>query len=200
MKRLMLRVMVAVFTFVLGVSVNQVLKGKQHESQQRQKVETVVTNVTPACPAATPLPPPPVPTPNVVVFDYNPDKFNPRGTYFPLERLPKEFREFDSFEIVAEPYYSYPRGSMSVQTYSNAMYDSPDVVFSLVTEKKVQFVTASRSGDGLEYRFEGKFINGNPALWTDKRNPVVRGTLTAMLNRRTIAECVVSFRVEYLGC
>jgi hypothetical protein len=200
MKRLGLRVLVAVLTFASGVAVDRALSESRFEPREAPKIQAAVANVAPVCPAASPLPPPPAPTPNVVVFDYNPDKFNPRGSYFPLERLPKELREFDSFEIIAEPYDSRPRGSTSVQTYSNAMYDSQDVVFSLVTEKEVHLVTASRWGDGIEYRFDGKFTNGNPALWTDKRKPVVRGTLTAMLSGRTIAECVVSFRVEYLGC
>src|SRR5687768_3370325 len=36
------------------------------------------------------------------VLDYNPGGFNPRGDYFILGKKPKDFREFDVFELAVD--------------------------------------------------------------------------------------------------
>lgn len=69
----------------------------------------------------------------------------------------------------------------------------------LITEKRLFFFVSQRSDIDFEYRFEGEFL-ANPARLTDTRKAAVRGTLTKMRDGHRVAESVVSFEVQYLGC
>jgi len=117
-----------------------------------------------------------------------------------MERLPKDFREFDTFEVSVDASDGEPRGSIRIYTLIDKEPFFQDAVFSLITEDRLLFVTAPQAFEDFAFRFDGKFIRGNPAAWFDEQKAVVRGTLTKTKNGQKVAERVVSFRVEYLGC
>jgi hypothetical protein len=205
MKRWVVRVVVAMCAFGVGVvserGVSVLRRAGEEKAESIPKVALtspaypLSTTYPAACPAATPLPTPQ--RPNVKVFAYNPVRFNPRGTYFPMERLPKAFREFDAFEVISEPGELF--GDITIDTRIDKESFFQNAVFSLITEDRLFFVTIPQAYEDFAFRFDGKFTV-NPAAWTDKRKAVVSGTLTKTKNGQTVAECVVSFRVAYLGC
>src|SRR5690349_25057777 len=139
MKRIVGRVVIAALTFGFAVAVDRVVDSRlpAPESNKDQTATTMnlpasIPTFVPTCPAATPLPLPAAsPTPRLL-FDYNPAKFNPRGTYYPLRRLPKEFVQFDLFELAVE-YDGRVSGSAGVQTRVDGMYDYQDADFLFVT-------------------------------------------------------------------
>jgi hypothetical protein len=196
MKRLILRLTVAIMAFSFGFAIHHVLDSPKQKPRTVWKLDPVA-----ACPAATPAPlPTPSPTPTqYLIFDYNVKTFDPRGTYFPLSPLPKEFAAFDLFEISTDEYQGKVSGSALVQTRANEEYDFQNANFLLITEKRVIFYSAPRFDTQFEYRFDGEFL-GNPGRLVDTGKPAVRGTLTKMKDGRKIAERVVSFEVKYLGC
>ena len=194
MKRLVVRIMVAIVAFGIGLAVHHVAYSRVQKPRTVWKLEPVVAQPVAACPTATPAP---TPTPTqYLIFDYNPVKFNPRGTYYPLTRLPDEFAEFDLFEIASDEYAAKETGSAMVQIRTSHFQNAS---FMLITEKRLSFFVAQRSDIDFEYRFEGEFL-ANPARLTDTGKAAVRGTLTKMRNGHRVAERVVSFEVRYLGC
>lgn len=196
MKRFILRLTVAVLAFGFGVAIDRVFVTRGQKPRTVWKLEPVVAQPVAACPAATPVPlPSPTPT-QYLIFDYDPVKFNPRGTYYPVTRLPDEFAEFNLFEIASDEYAGRDTGSAMVQIRTSHFQDAS---FMLITEKRLFFFVSERSDIDFEYRFEGEFL-ANPARLTDTRKAAVRGTLTKMRDGHTVAESVVSFEVQYLGC
>ena len=199
MKHVILRFTVAILAFGFGLAVDRVFVPRVQTPRTVWKLEPVVVQPVAACPASSAVPlTTPTPEPHVV-FHYNPAKFDPRGTYFPLSPLPKEFAEFDLFELATDEHGARPYGSAMVQTRANDMYDFQNANFLLITEERLFFVATPRFDKDFEYRFEGEFL-GNPALLTDTGKAAVRGTLTKMRDGHRIAERVVTFDVKYLGC
>ena len=194
MKRLILRFTVAILAFGFGLAINYA--SRVQKTRTVWKLEPVVAQPVAACPAATPLPLPAATPAQYLLFDYNPVKFNPRGTYLPLSPLPDEFAEFDLFEISSDAYAGQGTGSAGVQIRTS---DFQNVTFMLVTERRLFFFASSRFDAQFEYRFDGEFL-GNPARLTDTRKAALRGTLTKMRDGHTVAQRVVSFEVQYLGC
>ena len=196
MKRLILRLTVAIMAFSFGFAIHHLLDSPKQKPRTVWKLDPVV-----ACPAATPAPlPSPSPTPTqYLIFDYNVKKFDPRGTYFPVSPLSKEFAGFDLFEISSDEYQGEIWGSALVQTRDNDEYDFQNANFLLITEKRIIFYSAPRFDAQFEYRFDGEFL-GNPGRLADTGKPAVRGTLTKMKHGLKVAERVISFDVKYLGC
>ncbi len=199
MKRLILRFTVALLAFGFGLAINHVFVSRVQKPRTVWKLEPVVGQPLAACPTATPIPlPAPTPTP-YLIFDYDPVKFDPNGTYFPLSPLPKDFKDFELFEISSGGHHDRGRGSVIVQARTNNESDFQNANFLLITERRIFFFAAPRFDAQFEYRFDGEFL-GNPARLTDTRKAAVRGTLTKMRDGHTVAERVVSFEVQYLGC
>jgi len=196
MKRLVLRFTVALLAFGFGLAIDHIVVAPVQKPRTVWKLEPVLAQPVAACPAATPVPLPAATPAQYLLFDYNPVKFNPRGTYYPLTPLPDEFAEFELFEIASDAYAGKGTGSAIVQIRTNHFQNA---TFMLITEKRVFFFAAQRSDAQFEYRFEGEFLS-NPARLTDTRKPAVRGILTKMRDGQTVAERVVSFEVQYLGC
>jgi hypothetical protein len=194
MKRLVLRFIVAIVAFGFGLAIHQVVVPRVQKPRTVWKLEPIVAQPVAACPAATPLP---TPTPTqYLIFDYNPVKFNPRGTYYPVSPLPDEFAEFDLFEIASDEFAGKGTGSAIVQIRPHSFQNAS---FMLITEKRLSFFAAQRFDTDFEYRFEGEFL-GNPVRVAGTGKAAVRGTLTKMRDGRKVAERVVSFEVQYLGC
>jgi hypothetical protein len=196
MKRLVLRFTAAILAFGFGLAIYQIAVSRVQKPRTVWKLEPVVAQPVAACPAASPIPlPNPTPT-QYLIFDYNPVKFNPRGTYYPLSPLPDEFAEFDLFEIASDEFAGKGTGSAIVQIRTS---DFQNASYMLITEKRLMFFASQRLDTHFEYRFEGEFL-GNPARLTDTGKAAVRGTLTKMRDGHKVAERVVSFDVRYLGC
>jgi hypothetical protein len=208
MKRIVLRLTVAVVAFGFGVAVDRVATSRvpaQANVEPMIATTTVPANETEAgdetdCHSATPPFPLPADAPHpIVLLDYDLAKFEPSGSYFPLQPLPKEFGDIEWFELNVNQEAGEVWGSAYVQTQADNVNDFPNAEFLLITERRVFFVTSAGKDTGYAYRFEGKFL-ANPTFQMDTGKAVVRGTLSKMKDGRTVAECEASFEVEYLDC
>jgi hypothetical protein len=197
MKRIALQLVVGMLTFSSGIAIQRILFTEKHAepTPQVEKVETVKYIEVPV-PASSPSP---TPTPNLIL-DYNPAKFEPYGYYTIIGKKPKGFRDFDglSLEVYVDD-EGVGSGDILLNTSEHETYDSQLAVFGLVTQQRLFFVTAPFA-TGFEYRFDGEFLRGNVVADAGSRKAVLRGTLTKTKKGRKIAECVVEFRVEHMGC
>ena len=205
MKRVILRVGVMLLTFALGVAVEWlILRRAVNKTEPPCKVEVVspealvqrLASVTPVAqvapvPDATPKP--------HFILDYDPETFNPYGMYYILGPKPKEFANFDSFELVLIGGENDP-GYISVFTSGEYSSDSAMAVFALATEQRLIFATSPTNNSGVEYRFEGEFLRTDFNSVAGKNKAVLRGTLTRSKDGRTLAESTVTFRMEHHGC
>ena len=196
MKRIALQLLVGMLTFSSGVAIQRILftEKRVEPTPQVEQVETVKYIEVPV-PASIPSP-----TPNLIL-DYNPAKFDPYGYYTIIGKKPKGFHDFDSLSLsVYESEQGVGSGGIYVTTaveYENN--DGQSAVFGLVTQQRLFFVTAQFE-NGFEYRFDGQFLRGNVVADAGNRKAVLRGTLTKTKKGKKIAEGVVEFRVEHMGC
>ena len=196
MKRFILRLTVAALAFAFGVGIDRVFSPPTQKPRTVWKLEPVVS--TPVCPATTSGPLTRRPPGQYMIFHYNPRKFDPRGTYYPLHSLPKEFAEFDLFQLSIDKIGAEVLGSAIVQTRTDDMSATQNVNFLLITDRRLFFVAAPLTETEFEYRFDGEYL-GNPARVTDTGKAVVRGPLVKIRDGQRIAERVVSFEVRFLG-
>jgi hypothetical protein len=133
-------------------------------------------------------------------LDYNPKEFMPRGDYFILGKKPKDFREFDVFELAVDEIDGKASGSALFVTDSNGMQNSYYTVSGRVTKKQLTFIAMPKSEEDFEYRFNGHFLKDKWVYTAKKNQAVVKGKLIKLKNGIKIAESPVKFRIEYLGC
>lgn len=211
MKRMILRVVVLLLTFVVGVAAYGLfLRRALNDTRTPCKVEVVspdalvariesIASLRPIPPVA-PLPAP-TPKPHYIL-DYDPETFNPYGVYYMLGPKPKEFAKFESIELGIYGDYTEPG---YIRIYSQSVYkddynDEAEAVFALVTKDRLVFATSKNLEAGVEYRFEGEFLRTNFHSVAGRNTPVLRGVLTRSKDGRKLAEATVSFRFEHLGC
>jgi len=196
MKRIALQLLVGMLTFSSGIAIQRILfKQKPTETTpQVERVETVKYIEVPV-PASIPSP-----TPNLIL-DYHRAKFDPYGYYTIIGKKPKGFHDFDSLslEVYVDDEGVGSGGIYVTTAVEHENYDGRTAVFGLVTQQRLFFVTAPFES-GFEYRFDGQFLRGSVVVDAGPRKAVLRGTLTKTKKGKKIAECVVEFRVEHLGC
>lgn len=196
MKRTLRRLLVTAMTFLIGTTTHWIYDRHEEAAPLPQSEWVRVDHQNRNDSPEQPLRPEPV-----VVFDYDPTEFNPRGDYFIIGRKPKEFRDFDCLELAAdEGYDGKAIGHAMISTFDGAQYDGIYDVSGLVTKQRVSLVAKPESEEKVGYRFEGEFLRqGN--LWrTGRSRAVLTGRLSKIKEGKTIAEAVVKFRIEYLGC
>ena len=194
MKRLIIHLVIGLVTFLVGVAVSK-LTAYRHVT-----FTPIVREVAPVTQIVSELPEQfgiTLPAPNLV-FDYNPEEFNPRGDYFIVGRRPRGFREFDCLELAVE--HERASGVIMIQSYENQTYNAHYAVSGLVTNKRLTFVATPVSEDGLEYSFDGYFLRGGVLSDAGKTRAVLKGRLSKSKGGARIAEDEVKFRIEYLGC
>ena len=186
MKRTLGRILVAIATFLIGTTSHRVFESHEIASPvpQSQWVR------------ATFQPPPAEPE---VVFDYDPTQFNPRGDYLILGRKPKEFREFDSIELAVDEDKISGRVLISTSSYDDE-YGAIYKISGVVTNQRISLIAVPSSEEAVGYRFEGEFLRQGELWRAGKSQAVLKGRLSKIKNGETIAEAVVKFRIEYLGC
>jgi len=194
LKRLIIHVVIGLVTFFAGLAVSQLTANRQ---------VTFTPKVREVEPASIKVSEPPeqfgitLPAPNLI-FDYNPEEFNPRGDYFIVGRRPKGLREFDCLELAVD--HERASGVIMIQSYENQTYNAHYAVSGLVTNKRLTFVATPVSEDGLEYSFDGYFLRGGVLSDAGKKSAVLKGRLSKSKGGVKIAEDEVKFRIEYLGC
>lgn len=140
-----------------------------------------------------------------VTFDYDPTKFQPRGYYSVIGKLPKDLREFEGFELAAFESDNVKlgdkaSGQISILVRSNGMENIYYTMSGSVTNKQLNFIAAPMFEEDYEYRFDGYFLKGGRLSKASKNQVVVTGKLIKLKNGVKITESEVKFRVEYLGC
>jgi hypothetical protein len=197
MRRLIFHFLVAIITFSTGIIVMRVSTAYRRATNapEVQKVELVrlvtpelFVPSTPTQPAAE------------LTFDYHPKEFDPRGDYYIVGRKPKDFREFDSFELAVSDYYGMASGAGRLQIYSEQMYNGNYSVTGLVTKKRLTFTANPSSDEDYVYSFDGRFLKEGVLADPYRARVVLEGKLIKSKGCVKIAECNVKFRVEYLGC
>lgn len=206
MKRFLFYGLVMLVTFALGCGLEQVIRYRLANEvapvAQLPPAEQYIIPfpATPVTPAAAVNAEPSQPTPTLI-FDYDRKKLIRFGIFYVHGRAPRDFADFHSIEldlIGAEPPYD---GYISINTVSGVdQYDSAKAQFAFVTERRLFFVTSPTRGSGVEYWFDGEFLTNNLHSMQGKNKAALRGKLTKTKNGRKIAERVISFLVEHMGC
>ncbi len=193
MKRTLCRLLVAIATFLIGTTSHRVFDSREEASPVPQSEWVRATFQE-----RDELPVRPQLAEPEVVFDYDPTEFNPRGDYFILGRKPKEFREFDLLEIAVDE--DRISGRVLFSTYIDGQYDGIYATSGVVTKQRISLVAKPSTEDGVGYRFEGEFLRQGEVWRAGKSQAVLKGRLSKIKGGETIAEAVVEFRIEYLGC
>jgi hypothetical protein len=197
MRRFIIHLIVAVITFSIGVIVERVPNAYRQTTAASmvQKIEPAAPEPPEPATASSPIQPAPE-----LIFDYNPEEFNPRGDYYIVGRKPKDFREFDSFELAVSDDNGIASGVGRFQTYSEQMYSGDYSVAGWVTKKRLTFVATPVSDNDYVYTFDGRFLREGILADPYRTRVVLEGKLIKTKGCVKIAECEVKFRVEYLGC
>jgi hypothetical protein len=204
-KRFILYIAAPLLTFLLGEGIDRVIWQRPMKDvpavsvapatpnlEPHQEVIPVVAAAAAPEPAATPAP--------VLILDFPREKFMPYAAYFIMGRTPKEFADFNSLELGMPHDGDVSDAYIRVYETANDVWESYDASFALVTEQKLFFVTSKGSNSEFEYRFDGEFVRTDFEVVAGKNKAVLRGTLTKTKDGRRVAEHVVSFRMEHIGC
>jgi hypothetical protein len=204
MKQMILRVVVMLLTFALGVAVyGLILQRAANKASAPLCVQAVnPAPVAPVVPAAVVAPPVPVATPKpYFIQDYDPDTFYPYGMYYLMDPKPKGFENLDGFELGQNGYADeVPAYIAVIKRYPDNTTGSASGVFGLVTKRRLVFATEKTVDTRVEYRFEGEFLRTDFDAVTDTHTAVLRGVLTRSKDGRTLVEHTVRFRFVYMGC
>jgi hypothetical protein len=199
MKRLALRILLMILTFAVGLASHWAatkFRSRNLQSPIQVAVEPPKNVVTRFEPVFYPVSVPPKP---MAVFEYDHTKFFPEGSYSLIGATPREFREFKGFGIWREN-INDSSGTVEVFTQYGQAWTNEVAAIAWVTEKRLFFVSQPwGNSPRIVYRFEGEFLQENPAS-ANENTPVLRGKLTKMQNGRTVAERVVTFRMDMDGC
>ena len=204
MKRFNLYGLVMLLTFAFGFGVERLIQYRPgNEVAPVSQLPPAELNVIPVPAtsvisiAAEPSGPPTA----TLILDYDRKKIIRYGIFYIYGRTPREFADFHSIEldlIGAEPPYN---GYISINTVLAVdRYDQAMSTFALVTERRLFFVTSPTRESEFEYRFDGEFLTKDLNSMEGENKAALRGTLTKTKNGRKIAERVVNFRVEHMGC
>ena len=200
MKNLVLYPLTPLMTFALGVGIDRLIWQRpletvptvvveQHREMLPTPAEPVQARVEPPLPPATQEP--------ILILDYPSEAFGIHAGYFMMGSKPKEFADFQFLEVVLSDHDS----NNFITLYENSeLLEDYSAVFALVTERRLFFVTSKGISSDFEYRFEGEFVQTDFDKVAGKNIVALRGTLTKTKDGRKIAEHVVSFRMDYLGC
>lgn len=191
MKQLLIHLVLMAITFSLGLGFEWLIP--KRKSKPLDKWDLVVPKVVEAHPEAVSAT---TPTSNLI-FDYDPLRFIPDGTYFNNDPTPREFREFNGFDVVRIEIEGQLLRYVGIQTYSNNVYSGQPALFALVTDRRLFFAT-DLNQNGLKYLFDGEFIR-DPDSNADTSASVLYGKLTKFEFGRKIAECELNFRLQRIG-
>ncbi len=205
MKRLIVHLVVALITFFIGISVKLVLTESRLSSPDMnpQEVKPLTQNVPEVSAVVNSVSPVPE-----FVLGYDPEEFNPRGTYYILGRKPKDLREFDCFELVVEERDGIASGDATLYTkyfgknkdYHITTGNGDYTITGLLTKKRLAFVATPKSDEDFEFRFDGHFLRDGRVSDAGMNTAVLKGRLTKLKDGVKVAEREVKFRVDYLGC
>jgi hypothetical protein len=195
MKRLILRLMLAILAFNCGLLAHR--KFGSPKPVEVQSSQVCVPDRVEVRTVFVPPPAPPPPSPHGV-FDFDVREFDPMGYFHVVGKKPKGLEQLNNF------YLSWAYDNLAVtETVRADFYDNKkySAAFVSVTRRRVVFVTKPESVDTFAYRFDGEFLHTNLVPFVNSSKPVLRGTLSKWKGNKKIAEGVVSFRLEqHIGC
>ena len=202
MRHFILHGLVMLFTFASGFGLERLIQYNRTPVAKLPAEQKVVpVPAASVVPAATIAAEPSAMPGETLILDYDRKRIVRYGIFYIYGRAPREFADVQSIEldlIGAEPPYD---GYIFINTYSAPdRNDGAGATFALVTERRLFFVTSSTRESKVEYRFDGEFLTKDLKSMQGKNAPALRGTLTKTRNGRTIAERVISFRVDHMGC
>ena len=207
MKRFILYGLVMLLTFASGFGLDrlsQYRSGPESSSVAQLSTAELNVNSVPATPvmpiaaiAAEPSPPPKA----TFIFDYDRIQIVRHGVFYIYGQAPAQFADFHAIELGLVGHEPSDDAYISINTVLGVdQYDWASATFALITERRLLFVTSPTRETGVEYRFDGEFLTKKLYLMYGKNKAALRGTLTKTKNGRKIAERVISFRVEHMGC
>jgi hypothetical protein len=202
MKRLVIRVLISVMAFFLGMAVSRLTTAETPTVKELPKLETFSrpTLPTPVLPVPqVPLPPVVAQPESDVIVDFQVGKFVPDGYYYFTGKAPKGFEEFGGFDLSVWEDKGEKHSEIAIDVPNATEYTGNSARFALITKDRLFFVTTTFDS-GFEYRFEGQFLRAGVVSDASAGKAVLRGKLTKTKNGRTIAEREVSFQIEVHGC
>jgi hypothetical protein len=187
MKRLILRLTVAILAFGLGIAIDRIfispklIEAPKVERCDPSRIEVKTIFVPPGTP------------PTLEIFDLGGDSFPPTGTFY-LSKTPTDFEDFNFLNL----WWWRPNGEIEgdgvINVQAKGVPEEHRTLVLLVTRRRVLIVTESQSGSGLGYRFEGEFVqHKNLQALEDSGKPILRGTLTKTKNGKKVSQRFVSF-------
>ena len=207
MKRMILRIVVMLLTFALGVFVYwSILELEEDNFPRTPSCEAVspapvAPPVAPVVPVAAAAPVPDATPKPHIILDYDPDTFYPYGMFHLMGPKPAEFKNFEGFEVGSNGYSDdVPAYLLAIKRYPDDSSGSTSAVFVLITKRRLVFATSKSPDTGIEYRFEGDLLRTDFDSVDGKNIAVLRGVLTRSKDGRSLVERTVSFRFEYMGC
>lgn len=203
MKSVLLCLLTPLLTFSFGVSCNNLLS-------QFITAPAPIALAEPAPRVFADVPAPagapadvslPLPEP-ILIFEEATKVHGTHAGFFILGPKPKQFADLDFIEITLSDHGA--SSFISVYENSGNRFEEFQARFAFVSNKKLFIVTSkgteSGADSGFEYRFDGEFVRTDFEKIAGKQKAALRGTLTKTKEGRTIAESLVSFRMDYLGC
>jgi hypothetical protein len=197
MNRLVIHLLVSAITFSLGITSAAIFKRQYPPQAQTHEARSTSHSLNEAPPAVKANISTPEPN---IVWDYDVDRFNPRGVYYILGPKPQAFREFDCLELAVYPSDGKAVGQVLIQIVVNRTYEAQFPVVGLVTEHGLSFATIATSDNQYDYTFDGYFLRTGVLSNARKHEAVLEGRISKSKNGIRVAEATIRFRVEYLGC
>jgi hypothetical protein len=197
MNRLVTHLLVSAATFSIGIT-SEAIHNRQYSPQaQTHEIESTPRLLNEAPPQVKAN----ISTPDPkIVWDYDVDRFNPRGVYYILGPKPKAFPEFDCLELAVYPSDGKAVGQVIIQIVVNRTYEVQYAMSGLVTEHGLNFATTAPSDNQYDYTFDGYFLRTGVLSNARKYEAVLEGRITKSKNGVRVAAATIRFRVEYLGC
>ena len=192
MRRVILWIVALLITFAIGTGVDSL---RRYLSTAEPPV---ATRVEVAAPLLITTASEPVRQPNLM-FHYNQGSVDHYGALYLMGPTPEGFTDF-AFIALGLSGMHVVESSDYITVYSNEFAEWGHADFAFVTERYLYFTTGPSEHHDFEYRFEGEFLVRDFDSVEGKNKAAVRGTLTKFKNGETVAQQLVTFRVEYMGC
>ena len=192
MRRVILWIVTILITFALGTGADSL------RHYLFTKKPPAVATVDVAAPVLVTTASEPV-TERKLMLHYNQGSVDHYGALYIMGPAPEGFADFAYIALGLSGMHVV-ESSDYITVYSNEFAEWGHADFAFVTERYLYFTTGPSEHHDFEYRFEGEFLVRDFDSVEGKNKAAVRGTLTKFKNGETVAQQLVTFRVEYMGC
>jgi hypothetical protein len=128
-------------------------------------------------------------------------EFHADGDYYPVGKMPREFKNIEFVNIVTGEYEKDPHGEYVFKATAPDGYLYTDKEFNfkrvLINNRIVSFETETKNG--ISYSFEGSIIEVYPEKNSEYSTDNLSGLLIKRKNGKSVAETQITMEY-YVGC